>query len=94
MLGFLSRFVDSNDRELKRIQPFVDEANELEAEIQALSDAEIKARFQAIRDEIREQIVAEEPSDDEIWRTVGLAEEEACPCLPARSSTPCPRPAL
>ena len=38
MLGFLSRFVDSNDRELKRIQPFVDEANELEAEIEALSD--------------------------------------------------------
>jgi len=65
MLGFLSRFVDSNDRELKRIQPYVDEANELEPEIQALSDAEIKARFQAIRDEIREQVVPEEPSDDE-----------------------------
>src|SRR5262245_60620871 len=65
MLGFLSRFVDSNDRELKRIQPFVDEANELEAEIQALSDADIKARFTAIRDEIREQVVPEEASDDE-----------------------------
>ena len=31
MLGFLSRFVDSNDRELKRIQPFVDAANALGA---------------------------------------------------------------
>ena len=29
MLGFLSRFVDSNDRELKRIQPYVDAATEL-----------------------------------------------------------------
>ena len=43
MLGFLNRFVDSNDRELKRIQPFVDEANDLEAEIKALSDDEIRA---------------------------------------------------
>ena len=54
MLGFLSRFVDSNDRELKRIQPFVDEANDLEAEIKALSDEEIRARFLAMRDEFRE----------------------------------------
>ncbi len=65
MLGFLSRFVDSNDRELKRIQPFVDEANALEPEIQALSDAEIGARFEALRDEIRESVVPEEISEDE-----------------------------
>jgi preprotein translocase subunit SecA len=66
MLGFLSRFVDSNERELKRIQPLVDEANELEAELGALSDTEIRARFDAIRDEIREVAVPEEPSDDEL----------------------------
>ena len=66
MLGFLSRFVDSNDRELKRIQPFVDEANELEAEIKALSDEEIRARFPALRDEFRETSSPEEPSDDEL----------------------------
>jgi len=65
MLGFLSRFVDSNDRELKRIQPYVDAANDLEAEIQALSDAEIRDRFQAILKEIREEVTPEEPSDDE-----------------------------
>ena len=45
MLGFLNRFVDSNDREIKRIQPLVDEANALEAEFEALSDDEIRARF-------------------------------------------------
>ena len=66
MLGFLSRFVDSNDRELKRIQPFVDEAIELEAEIKALSDEDIKARFLGLRDEFRETVVEEEPSDDEL----------------------------
>jgi preprotein translocase subunit SecA len=66
MLGFLSRFVDSNDRELKRIQPFVDEANALEPEIQALSDLEIRERFSAIRAEIHEAVVPEEPSEDEL----------------------------
>jgi len=66
MLGFLSRFVDSNDRELKRIQPFVDEINALEPEIQALSDAEIRERFQNLRAEIQAEVVEEEASDDEL----------------------------
>jgi preprotein translocase subunit SecA len=66
MFGFLSRFVDSNDRELKRIQPFVDEINALEPEIEALSDAAIRDRFTAIRDEFRATVVPEEPSDDEL----------------------------
>ena len=65
-MRFFSRFVDSNDRELRRIQPIVDEANELEAEIQALSDAEIRERFSEIRDEIREIAAPDEPSDDEL----------------------------
>ena len=66
MLGFLSRFVDSNDRELKRIQPFVDAANGLEVEIQALSDEEIRARFTELRAEILEVVAPDEPSDDEL----------------------------
>src|SRR5215210_3769679 len=66
MFGFLSRFVDSNDRELKRIQPFVDEANALESELQALSDTEIRDRFTALREEFAESVIPEEPSDDEL----------------------------
>ena len=66
MLGFLSRFVDSNDRELKRIQPFVDEANALEPEIAALSDAEIRARFEEIRAEIAPLAAPDEPDEDEL----------------------------
>ena len=60
MLNFFSRFVDSNDRELKRIQPFVDEANDLEPEIKALSDTEIRDRFTALREEFRETVVPED----------------------------------
>jgi preprotein translocase subunit SecA len=65
-MRFFSRFVDSNDRELRRIQPIVDEANELETEIQALSDAEIRERFSEIREEVREIAAPDEPSDDEL----------------------------
>ncbi len=66
MLSFLNRFVDSNDRELRRIQPYVDRANALEAEWQALSDAEIRERFDEIRAEIREVAVPSEPDEDEL----------------------------
>jgi preprotein translocase subunit SecA len=66
MLGFLSRFVDSNERELRRIQPLVDRANALEAELEALSDSEIRARIDDIRAEIREAAVEDEPSEDEL----------------------------
>ena len=65
MLGFLSRFVDSNDRELRRVQPLVDRTNELEPEMKAHSDAEIRALIDDIRDDIRDAGEAEEPSDDE-----------------------------
>jgi preprotein translocase subunit SecA len=66
MLGFLSRFVDSNDRELKRLQPLVDEANELEAEITALSDEEIRSRFADVRAELATIAAPDEPSEDEL----------------------------
>src|SRR5262245_11519389 len=64
-MKFLSRFVDSNDRELRRLVPMVDEVNALEDEIAALSDDEIRARFAEIRDEIREIAQPDEPSEDE-----------------------------
>jgi preprotein translocase subunit SecA len=66
MLGFINRFVDSNDRELKRLQPFVDEANALEPDFAALSDDEIRATFATLRAEAEEAAKPDEPSDDEL----------------------------
>lgn len=57
MLGFLSRFVDSNDRELRRLDPLVDRINELEPEMQARSDAEIRAFVDELREEDRKSVV-------------------------------------
>jgi len=65
MLGFLSRFVDSNDRELHRIQPLVDRTNALESEMEARSEAELRAFVDELRDQIRDAGEPEEPSDDE-----------------------------
>jgi preprotein translocase subunit SecA len=65
-MRFLSRFFDSNDREVIRIQPLVDATNELEPEYQALTDAEIRARIDAVRADIHEAAEPEEPSDDEL----------------------------
>ena len=64
-MRLFSRFVDSNDRELRRIQPHVDEINRLEPEFEALSDDEIRAQFAEIRAEILELAVPDEPSEDE-----------------------------
>ena len=44
-MKFFSRFVDSNDREIRRIQPMVDEANSLEAGFEGLSAEEIRAQY-------------------------------------------------
>src|SRR6187397_2100376 len=65
-MRFLSRFVDSNDRELRRLQPLIDEANALEAEFEALSDEQIRAQIAEIREEIHQVAQPDEPSDDEL----------------------------
>ncbi len=65
-MKFLSRFVDSNDREIRRVQPWVDEANALEAEFEALSDDQIRTQYAEIREEIQALAVGGEPSDDEL----------------------------
>src|SRR3954469_23115071 len=65
-MRFLSRFFDSNDRELSRIQPLIDRTNELEPDYEALYDAEIRERIDEIRAEILEEAAPEEPSEDEL----------------------------
>ena len=49
VFGFLSRLTDSNDRELKRLQPIVDAVNARANEFEAESDDGIHARVSAIR---------------------------------------------
>ena len=65
-MRFLSKFVDSNDREIRRLQPLVDETNALEATYEAQTDEEIRAAFDELREEVHEAAAPDEPSDDEL----------------------------
>ena len=65
-MRILSRFFDSNDRELGRIQPLVDEINALEPEFEALTDDQVRERIAGIRAELVEAATPDEPSEDEL----------------------------
>ena len=65
-MRFLSRFFDSNDREVTRIQPLVDRINELEPEYESLSDAEIRERVGIIRADLADAAVVDEPTEEEL----------------------------
>jgi preprotein translocase subunit SecA len=66
MLNMLSRFVDSNERNVRKLQPAVDEINSLEAEYEALSDDQIRQRMVELRAEIADEAKPSEPSRDEL----------------------------
>jgi preprotein translocase subunit SecA len=65
-MRFFSRFVDSNDREIRRLEPLVHATNALEAEYEALSDEDIRHAFGDLRAEVHEAAAPEEPSEDEL----------------------------
>src|SRR5688572_21193874 len=56
MFKFLSRLGDSNEREIRALQPLVDRINAIEPEIQALTDAELAGKTDALRARLREQV--------------------------------------
>ncbi|MEA2608676.1 MAG: preprotein translocase subunit SecA [Chloroflexota bacterium] len=65
-MRFLNRFVDSNEREIHRLQPLVDATNALEAEFEAMSEEEIRAAFADLRADALEAATPDEPSEDEL----------------------------
>jgi preprotein translocase subunit SecA len=54
MFKFLGGLVDSNEKELKRLQPKVDRVNELEPEFEKLSDAELRAKTDEFRARLKD----------------------------------------
>jgi preprotein translocase subunit SecA len=66
MLNLLSRFVDSNERTVRKLQPTVDEINSLEAEFESLSDDEIRAQMSELGQHIRQDAAPSQPSEEEL----------------------------
>jgi preprotein translocase subunit SecA len=73
MLKWLGSLVDSNEKELKRLQPLVDEINSLEPEFQKLSDAELRAKT----DEFKARLKDGETLDDILPEAFAAAREAA-----------------
>jgi len=54
---FSKLFGSKSDRDLKKIQPYVDEIKSFESELQAISDDELRARTERFRKEIKDATV-------------------------------------
>jgi preprotein translocase subunit SecA len=61
MFKFLSGLVDSNEKELKRLQPKVDLINELEPEFEKLSDAGLRAKTDEFKARLAEASAGIQP---------------------------------
>jgi preprotein translocase subunit SecA len=72
MFKWLSNLIDSNEKELKRLQPLVSQINALEPEFEKLTDAELRART----DEFKARL-ADGESLDEILPEAYTAVREA-----------------
>ena len=66
-------FKDANEKELERLQPIVDEINDLESEMQQLSDSELKAKT----DEFRQRLKKGETLDDILPEAFAVVREAA-----------------
>ena len=74
----VARFIGTkHERDVKRIQPFVEAVNELEPETKKLSDEELGARTLALRSEVQERLEGAEPDDPDYKRRLQDALEPA-----------------
>jgi preprotein translocase subunit SecA len=60
----VARFIGTkHERDIKKLQPLVAAINAREAEVQALSDEELKNRFSELKTQVREQLKDADPGD-------------------------------
>src|SRR3990170_2513823 len=65
---------DSNEKEVRRLAPIVGQINALEPEMQALSDAQLRAKT----DEFRQRLAGGEPLDDLLPEAFAAVREASC----------------
>jgi preprotein translocase SecA subunit len=77
MLALIKKIVGTkNDREVKRVRPYVDEINKLEAEFQRLSDAELRAKTEQFRTRIQETTAPLRSALDQVQADTLTADSE------------------
>jgi len=60
MVKFFSKLIDSNEKELKRLQPYVSRVNELEPEFEKLSDADLRAKTEEFKKRYQDSMPLDE----------------------------------
>jgi preprotein translocase subunit SecA len=75
MFKFLSTLVDSNEKELRRLQPLVDSINELEPEFQKLSDDELRAKTPEFKTQITWATAGIQPKLEEAQQELDEAKQ-------------------
>jgi preprotein translocase subunit SecA len=74
----VARFIGTkHERDVKKLQPSVAAINEREAEVKALSDDELKTRFQALKSPIQEQLKDLDPTESTFRESMRKALEPA-----------------
>ncbi|MBE9477993.1 MAG: hypothetical protein IMY81_01975, partial [Chloroflexi bacterium] len=78
MVKFFARFTDSNEKQLKQLQPIVDRINELEPSFEELSDAELRAKTEEFKARLKDGASLDELLPEAFaavrqaaWRTIG-----------------------
>jgi preprotein translocase subunit SecA len=74
----VARFIGTkHERDVKKLQPLVVSINEREAEVKSLSDDELKARFQALKEPIQAQLKDLDPTEPTFRESMRKALESA-----------------
>jgi preprotein translocase subunit SecA len=74
----VARFIGTkHERDVKKLQPLVVSINEQEAEVKSLSDDELKARFQALKEPIQAQLKDLDPTEPTFRESMRKALESA-----------------
>jgi len=73
MFKWLSNLIDSNEKELKRLQPLVDQINSSEPDFEKLTDAELRAKT----DEFKAQLADGESLDEVLPKAYAAVREAA-----------------
>ncbi|KUK10984.1 MAG: Protein translocase subunit SecA [Clostridia bacterium 41_269] len=80
MLGLLKRFLDDNDKEIKKLSKYVDLINDYEPDMKALTDNELKAKT----DEFKERLKQGETLDDLLPEAFAVVREASVRVLGMR----------
>ncbi len=70
MFKLFGGILDSNEKELKRLQPYIERINELEPDFEKLSDAELKAKTDELKNIVKEATADIQPRLEEAQKAL------------------------